>query len=134
MLISSQNPYQPNSQLLGRGVLVVGILWLLVLWNFEAKTDHLVGGAIHERIIVSADMPLHVHSEHSLTLNRVLNRAKDQSKLVESPEPIWALSSGEFIVSLPCAVANQHSLSAYFPRIHIHQLQTLNAPRAPPLV
>ncbi|HCS63329.1 MAG TPA: hypothetical protein DIW64_04175 [Cellvibrio sp.] len=134
MLILSQSSYQPNLPLLRGGVLAVGILWLLVLWNLGANSDDLVGGANPKSITASADMPLHVNSEYSLTLNRFLNRHKDQFRLVEPLEPIWALLSGEFIVSLPCVVANQHSLSAYFPRIHIHQLQTLNAPRAPPLV
>jgi hypothetical protein len=84
--------------------------------------------------LVSVDMPLHATSEHSFTLKRYFTRHKDQPKSAEPVEPIWALSSGEFIAAQPLVAANQHNPAARSPHFRLYQLQTLNISRAPPLV
>lgn len=134
MPIQPYNLQQSNLRLLWSGVLAVGILCLLAAWSLGSHAEYASGDTGRGGFAVSVDMPLHANSEHSLSLQRFFNRYKDQPKPVEPPQSIWALTPSEFIVSLPCVAANQHNLTAHSPHIHLHQLQTLNVPRAPPLV
>lgn len=134
MPIQPYSLQQSNLRLLWSGVLTVGILCLLAAWSFGSHAEYVDSNTGHGRFAVSVDMPLHASSEHTLSLQRFFNRYKDQPKPVEPAEPIWALTAGEYIVSLPFVARNQQNLAAHSPHIHLHQLQTLNVPRAPPLV
>lgn len=134
MLVHSRLQQQSTIRLLWSGILAVGILCLLTAWSPGSHAGYVGSDTGRDGFAVSADMPLHANSRHSLALKRFFNRYKDQPKSTEPPDPIWALTSGEFIDSLPLVAANQHSPTINSPLISLHQLQTLNVPRAPPLV
>lgn len=134
MLVHSHLQQKSNDRPLWGGILAVGILCLLAAWSLEPTAEYAGGDAERNGRVISVDMPLHANSEHSLVLKRFLDRYKDQPKSAEPPDPIWALTAGQFIVSLPCVAANQHKLTTDFPCFSLHHLQTLNVPRAPPLV
>lgn len=134
MLVHSRLQQQSNHQPLWGGILVVGFLCLLAAWSLDPTTDYLGSDTERNSRVVSVDMPLHATSEHSFTLKRFFTRHKDQPKSAEPAEPIWALSSGEIIATLPLVTANQHNPAARSPYFSLYQLQTLNISRAPPLV
>ncbi len=134
MLVHSRLQQHSNHRPLWGGILAVGILCLLVAWSLGSHAEYVGSDTGRGGFAVSVDMPLHANSKHSLSLQRFLNRYKDQPKSAEPPDPIWALTAGQFIVSLPCVAANQHNPTARSPYFSLHQLQTLNVPRAPPLV
>jgi hypothetical protein len=125
------------------GCLAVSFLWLLALWNPGSASD-VVGGP--QGVVAAQDMPLHASSEHSLSLKRFFSRYKNQFTSAENftpaecyeptgyADPVWSLPSGEFSAALLLSVAQQDSSAFDSPRIYLHQLQALNAPRAPPLV
>lgn len=128
------------------GCLAVGILWLLVLWNLGSSNDVVSSDAGRQGVAASQDMPLHANSEHSLSIKRFFSRYKNHPESTEgftSPErsnttgyadPIWSLPAGEFIAALSLSFAQQKNGAVNSPRIYLHQLQALNAPRAPPFV
>lgn len=123
-----------NSTLLRGGFLAVGILWLLAFWSFGGIANYSDASKGRSGFAATVDMPLHANGEHSFSVKRSFTRAKDQPKSLELPEPGWALAVSEFIAALPLVAANQQSLASNSPFIGLYQLQTLNIPRAPPLV
>ncbi len=133
-------PLYPHAQqqiinrLLWSGILAIGILCLLATWNFNDDAEYAGSDAGRSEFSVAVDMPLHASAEYSLALKRFLTRYKDQPKPVDLSQPIWAITSTEFIDPLLSVVVNQHNPDAYFSPIYAYQLQTLNSPRAPPLV
>jgi hypothetical protein len=124
---------QSTIRLLWGGIFVVGFLCLLAGWSLESSADYSSSDAGRNSRVVSVDMPLHANSEHSFTLKRFFSRYKDQPKSAEPPEPIWALTAHDIIASLPLVPARSHDATQR-PHIALHQLQTLNISRAPPLV
>ncbi len=134
MLLQSQNQQQTTNRLLWGGILAVGILWLLAAFGVGNKAEYSGSDTGRKGVVASVDMPLHANSEHSLALKRFFNRDKDQPKSAETPDPIWALTHRNFLASLPLVAAHQHTPTANSPRICRHQSQSLNVPRAPPLV
>lgn len=128
------------------GCLAVSLLWLLALWNLGFTNDVVGSDASRHGVVASQDMPLHANSEHSLSLKRFFSRYKNHPESAEGftaaerlaptgyADPIWSLPSGEFITALSLSVAQQNKSAFASPRIYLHQLQALNAPRAPPLV
>ena len=133
MPVNSQPLQQSTIRLLWSGIFVAGILCLLAGWSLGNKAEYVGSDIGRNGFAASVDMPLHVNAEHSLALKRLSNRTKTQFSSVEPPAPVWALIPGEFVISLPLGTAQQHT-SITSPLIHQYQLQTLNAPRAPPLV
>ncbi|MDR7090519.1 hypothetical protein [Cellvibrio fibrivorans] len=125
---------QSTLRLLLSGIFVVGILCLLAAWNYANKTEYFADNTGSNGFTIAVDMPLHANGEVSLALKRFIYRYKNQPKPVEPIDPIWALSSGEFIVVLPCVAASQHTATLLSPYLSLYQLQTLNISRAPPLV
>lgn len=123
-----------NSTRLRAGCLAVGIVWLLALWSFGGAAYF--GDGIKGRTDLTArvDLPLHANGEYSLSLKRFFNRYKDQPKAAEPPEPIWALTSTEENAALDIVAANQQSPVINTPVFCLQQFQTLNIPRAPPVV
>lgn len=134
MLVHSCLPQQSNNRPLWGGILVVGFLYLLAAWGIGSTTEYPGSDTGRNSRVVSVDMPLHATSEHSFTLKRFFTRHKDQPKSAEPAEPIWALSSAEIIAALPLVAVNQQNTAASSPHFRLYQLQTLNIPRAPPLV
>lgn len=134
MLVQSRLQQQSNHRPLWGGILVVGFLCLLVAWSLDPTTEYVGSDTERNGHAISVDMPLHANSEHSFTLKQFLTRHKYQPKSAEPVEPIWALNSGEFILLLPLAAANQNNPTAHSPYFSLHNLQTLNISRAPPLV
>ncbi len=134
MLVQSRLQQQSSVRLLWGGILVVGFLLLLAGWSLEPSADYSVSDAGRNSHLVSVDMPLHANSEHSFTLKRFFSRYKDQPKSAEPPEPVWALTANDIISLLPCVTARSHNAAAQHPHLSLHQLQTLNISRAPPLV
>jgi len=134
MPVQTNLQQQSTIRLLWSGILAVGILWLLAAGNIEFSSDHVGSNTGSNGIVTSVDMPLHANGEHSLTLKRFFTRLKDQPKSAEPPEPVWAITSGEFITALLLVTANQHKPSVLSPYFSLYQLQTLNISRAPPLV
>jgi hypothetical protein len=134
MLVHSRLQQQSSVRLLWGGMLVVGFLCLLASWSLESSADYSVSDAGRNSRLVSVDMPLHANSEHSFTLKRFLSRYKDQPKSAEPPEPTWVLAANDVIALFPCATARSHNSAAQTPHFSLHQLQTLNISRAPPLV
>ena len=132
MLVQTHLQQQSTIRLLGSGILAVSILCLLAAWSLGSHSGHANSDRDPSGFAVAMHMPLQANSELSLTLKRFFNRDKDQPKPAEPSDPIWA-TSGEFIASPQLVAANQHNPLAQSPRICRHQLQTLNAPRAPPL-
>jgi hypothetical protein len=132
MPVQTHLQQQSTIRLLCSGILAVGILCLLAAWNLGSYAEYAGSDSGRNGLAVSVDMPLHANSEYSLALKRFFNRDKDQPKPFDQPDPIWA-TSGELIASLPLAAANLHNPATYSPCICLYQLQTLNAPRAPPL-
>jgi hypothetical protein len=134
---------QSQLHLLWGGCLAVSLLWLLALWN-PGSTSDVIGG--RQGVVATQDMPLHASSEHSLSLKRFFYRYKNHPKSAEgltsaerSDTPgyidrIWSLSSAEFIAASLLSDAQKNNSAIDSPRIYLHQLQALNAPRAPPLV
>lgn len=125
---------QSTVRLLWGGMLVVGFLCLLASWSLGSSADYSVSDAGRNSRLVSVDMPLHANSEHSFTLKRFFSRYKDQPKSAEPPEPIWSLTANDIISLLPRVTARSHNAAAQHPHLFLHQLQTLNISRAPPLV
>lgn len=134
MLVPSRLQQQSNHRPLWGGILVVGFLCLLAAWSLDPTAEYIGSDTERNSRVVSVDMPLHATNEHSFKLKQFLTRHKDQPKSAEPVEPIWALSSGEFIIVLPLAAANQNNPIAHSPYFSLHKLQTLNISRAPPLV
>lgn len=134
MLVHSRLQQQSSVRLLWGGMLVVGFLCLLASWSLESSADYSVGDAGRNSRLVSVDMPLHANSEHSFTLKRFFSRYKDQPTSAEPPEPIWSLTANDIIALLPRVTARSHNAAAQHPHLSLHQLQTLNISRAPPLV
>lgn len=134
MPVHSQNQQQTTNRLLWSGILAVGILWLLAAFSVGNKAEYSGSDAGRKGVVASVDMPLHANGEHSFALKRFFKRDKDQPRSVETPDPIWALTHREFLASLPLVTAHQHNPAACSPRICRYQLQSLNVPRAPPLV
>lgn len=133
-------PLYPHAQqqiinrLLWSGILAIGILCLLATWNFNDDAEYAGSDAERSEFTVAVDLPLHANSEHSFAPKRFFNRYKDQPKPAESIEPIWALTDGEVTDSLLLVVASQQHPVTHSPHVYQYQLQTLNSPRAPPLV
>lgn len=121
------------SPLWGR-LLAGGMLWLLVVGGFVATSNMGQGDADRSYLAVAVDLPQHLNSEQSLSLQRLFKRYKDQPKPLEPPEPIWLLTVAELMDLRPCVAAGQFSPVGNSPFICLQQLQTLNIPRAPPLV
>lgn len=134
MPIYSHTQQQTINRLLWGGILAIGILCLWATWNFNDDAEYVGSDTGQSEFSVAADMPLHANGEYSLALKRFLTRYKDQPKPVELSDPVWAITFGEFIDPLLSVVANQHNPDAYSAHIYQYQLQTLNSPRAPPLV
>ncbi|HEY0891482.1 MAG TPA: hypothetical protein VGE32_00415 [Cellvibrio sp.] len=134
MLVHSRLQQQSNPRPLSGGILVVGFLCLLAAWSLDSTTEYSGSDTERNGHAISVDMPLHANSEHSFTLKRFFTRHKDQPKSAEPVEPIWALSSGEFILVPSLAAVNQNNPIAHSPYFSLHNLQTLNISRAPPLV
>lgn len=116
-----------------RGVLLVGLLWVLAIYQLGGQTVQL-DSAERRGIAASIDTPLHANSEHSFSLKRHFSRAKNQPNSLESPEPLWLLLAGEFRAVPALYFSRQSLLSAAAPGVCWQQLQSLNVPRAPPLV
>jgi hypothetical protein len=116
------------------GCLAVSLLWLLALWNLGSANDLVGSDASRHDVVAAQNMPLHANSEYSLSLKRFFSRHKDQPKSAESPEPIWAATANEFVALLPLVAARLNNFAAQNPPTRLHQLQTLNISRAPPLV
>ena len=128
------------------GCLAVSLLWLLALWNLGSANDVVASDTSRHGVVASQDMPLHANSEHSLSIKRFFSRYKNHPESTECftsaersnttgyANPIWSLPSGEFIAALSLSFAQQKNGAVNSPRIYLHQLQALNAPRAPPLV
>lgn len=133
MSASSHHQQQSMIRLLWSGILAVSMLCLWASSALGVKTEYVVSDVGRNGVAISVDMPLHVHSEHSLSLKRFFNRYNDQPKPAEPPTPVWALTANEFSASLPAIATTQHNV-IQSPHTYPHQLQTLNAPRAPPLV
>jgi hypothetical protein len=128
------------------GCLAVSLLWLLALWNLGSTNDAVGSDAGRHDVVAAQDMPLHANSEHSLSLKRFFSRYKNHSESAEGfasaersnttghADSIWSLPAGEFITALSLSVEQQKNVAVSSPCIYLHQLQALNAPRAPPLV
>ena len=134
MLVHSRLQQQSNHRPFWGGILVVGFLCLLAAWSLDPTAEYSGSDTERNGRVVSVDMPLHANSEHSFTLKHFFTRHKDQPKSAEPVEPIWALSSGEFILVLSLAAVNQNNPIGHSPYFSLHNLQTLNISRAPPLV
>lgn len=126
--------HQPQLHSRLGGCLAVSLLWLLALWNLGSTNDLVGSDASRHGVVAAQNMPPHANSDHSLSLKRFFSRHKDQPKSAESPEPIWASTANEFVALLPLVAARLNNSAAQNPRIRLHQLQTLNISRAPPLV
>lgn len=116
-----------------RGVLLVGLLWVLAIYQLGGQTVQL-DSAERRGIAASIDAPLHANSEHSFSLKRHFSRAKNQPNSLESPEPLWLLLASEFRLAPASDFVRQSLLAEIAPAISWLQLQSLNVPRAPPLV
>ncbi|MGV8837479.1 hypothetical protein [Cellvibrio sp.] len=125
---------QSTIRFLWGGIFVVGFLCLLAGWSLESSADYSSSDAGRNSRVVSVDMPLHANSEHSFTLKRFFSRNKDQPRSAEPPEPIWALTANDIITLHSHVTARLHNSTEQYPHIFLHQLQTLNISRAPPLV
>lgn len=134
MPVHSQIQQQTTNRLLWSGILAVGILWLLVAFSVGNKAEYSGNDAGRKGVAASVDIPLHANGEHSLALKRFFNRDNDQPGSAEPSAPIWALTHREFLASLSLVAAKQHNPASLSLRICRYQLQTLNIPRAPPLV
>lgn len=130
---------QSSMRLLWGGLLAAGILWLLVL-----ATNNGVYGAGEDgrkSVAASLELPLHVPAEHSRALKRFFKRTSNYPSTDispplsadETPVALWVLIASEFVFAPPLtadfSVANNSS-----PRVYLQQLQSLDAPRAPPFV
>lgn len=133
MLPDSHSLQQSTIRLLWGGILVASLLAFFAAWNIGSAANY-GGDTGRSGVVASVDMPLHVNTEHTLSLKRLFNNCNGQPKSAESPEPVWALAAGEFIASLPFVAAHQDKRTGLSPHIRLYQLQTLNVPRAPPLV
>lgn len=125
---------QQNVRLLLSGVLAASILWLLAAWILGEKIDYVSSDSSHNGVLVSVDMPLHANSEHTFTIKRFFNRAKDRPKSAEPADVIWALVPAEYSVWPFSSGTTQSTSAISLPHVCLHQLHALNAPRAPPLV
>lgn len=134
MPVQTHLQHQSTIRLLWSGILAASLLWLLAVGNIEFSSDYAGSNKGSNGIIASVDLPLHANSEHSFTLKRFFSRYKDQPKSAEPPEPIWALTANDLIAVFPRVTARLHNSAAVNPHIYLHQLQTLNISRAPPLV
>jgi hypothetical protein len=134
MPVHSQIQQQATHRLLWSGILAVGILWLLAAFSVGNKAEYSGSDTGRKGVAAVVDMPLHASGEHSLALKRFFNRDKDQPGSAETPDPIWALTHREFLASLSLVAAKQHNPATHSLCICRYQLQTLNVPRAPPLV
>lgn len=134
MPVQTHLQQQSTVRLLWGGMLVVGFLCLLASWSLDPTADYLGSDTERNGRVVSVDMPLHANSEYSFTLKRFFSRYKDQPKSAEPPEPIWSLTANDIISLLPRVTARSHNAAAQHPHLSLHQLQTLNISRAPPLV
>lgn len=115
-----------------RSVLLVGLLWLAALYTGTQTTPW--GAAKQNGIATAIDAPLHANSEHSFSLKRFFSRTKSQPNTLESPEPLWLLLASEFRLAPASDFVRQSLLAEIAPAISWLQLQSLNVPRAPPLV
>lgn len=128
---------QPQLPPLLGGCLAVALLWFLALWNLGSPNDIVGSDAGRHSVVASQDMPLHANSEHSLSLKRFFSRNKSASKSADIFPPadsVWSFPSTEYIAALLPLVAQQNNSAIDSPLVYLHQLQALNAPRAPPLV
>lgn len=132
MPIHSSIQQQTFNRLLWSGFLAVGFLWLLALGGLGDQAQHVGSDITRNGSVASVGMPLHASSEHSLSLKRFLNRYSDQPKSAEPIEPICVLSANEYVVALPLIAT--HTLTTRSSHFILHQLQTLNISRAPPIV
>ncbi len=120
--------------LVWRGLLAVGLLWLLALGSWELGAAHGVSDTDRRSLAPLVDMPLHANSDHSLSLKRFFPRPKTQPDALDLPDTPWALLPGNLLaVSFPHHGLAHFSLT-FTSGVCRHQLQALNVPRAPPLV
>jgi hypothetical protein len=124
----------PSLPFLWRGIAAASLLWLLAIFSLEVNAYKTANEFDRHGIVASVDMPLHANSEHSFSLKRYFSRHKDQPSSVELPEPFWVLLASDPLAPLLLVATNQHSSAAPSLPICAHQWQTLNVPRAPPLV
>lgn len=120
--------------LVWRGLLAVGLLWLLVLGSWEPGSAQGVSDTDRRSLAPLVDMPLHANSDHSLSVKRFFPRPKTQPDALDLPDTPWALLPGNlWVAPFPHHGAAQVGLD-FTSGVCRHQLQALNVPRAPPLV
>lgn len=118
-----------GSKLLLPGLVAVGLLWLLALYNLgmaapaQSPYQHSLG--------ITRDAPLHVSSDYSLSLKRSFSRSPSLSASDNPPEPLW-LAVGEFPALVLLLVVLPLIPLAPAPRLLWLQWLSLNVPRAPP--
>lgn len=129
-----RNYPQPYLASFWGGILVVGMLWMLAIWNVGASVEISVNVLERSSAIATQDLRLHTSGDYSPSVKRFYSRYQDQSSSLKLSDPQWNLHSTEITGLLPVFVSSEKTSYTYFPAIRLHQLQALNAPRAPPLV
>ena len=116
------------------GILAVGMLWMLAIWNIGANADANISNIEHSNAVATQDFRLHASGDYSPSVKRFYSRYQDQSSPVKFSDPQWKLASAAINNLLPVSILSEQNSYAYFPAIRLHQLQALNTPRAPPLL
>lgn len=129
-----RNYPQPYLASFWGGILVVGMLWMLAIWNVGASVGISVNVLERSGAVATQDLRLHTSGDYSPGVKRFYSRYQDQSSSLKLSDPQWNLHSAEIAGLLPVFVSSGETSYTYFPAIRLHQLQSLNAPRAPPLV
>ena len=148
MVNPDRNLSPSQLRLLCSWVLVVGTVWLAVLWNVGLNNPDIARGIKRSGIVATLDMPLHTSGEHFLSLTRTLNRYSPQfrpSQLKPSQLKPTQYTPNEtldtFVVFLFKAAILLQLAAVLFCAARLVvlpfdflQLLTLNISRAPPAI
>lgn len=116
------------------GILAVGMLWMLAIWNIGANVDASINDFEHSNTVATQDFRLHASGDYSPSVKRFYSRYQDQSSPLKLSDPHWNLHSAVITNLLPLFISSEQNSYTYVHAVRLHQLQALNAPRAPPLV
>lgn len=117
-----------------RGMLAVGLLWMLAIWNIGGSAEISINNLGRSDVVATQDFRLHASGDYSLSVKRFYSRYQDQSSSLKLSDPHWNLHSTAITNLLLLFISTEQNPYTYVPAIRLYQLQVLNAPRAPPLV
>ncbi|MEN0038730.1 MAG: hypothetical protein AAGC78_16760, partial [Cellvibrio sp.] len=85
-------------------------------------------------VVAAQDIPLHASGDYSPSVKRFYSRHQDSHSPLKHFDPHSDFPSTELSNFLPVIFSSATNFYKYYPALCLHQLQALNAPRAPPLV